>query len=293
MFSPDPTADGPPTLHIEGPLACLRLNRPLRRNRLDDGDLAAIVAAMAQLDQRVQQPGAGAGGPRVLLIASAGPAFCAGYDLPSLEADPVGGPQRFEAMVQAVLAQPLPTICRLHGGVYGGATDLALACDFRIGTHAVELRMPAARIGLHYSPRGLARFAARLGPSVARRLFLSAPTLDARELHRIGYLDELVGPPASASESEETARSALDAAVLALARDIAAFAPLAVQGMRRSLDGVASEPWPAQAVHRGAPAPSSAWNDALEREERCARSEDLLEGLAALRTRRTPEFRGR
>ena len=39
----------------------------------------------------------------------------------------------------------VPTVARLNGGVFGGATDLALACDFRIGVHGMELRMPAAR----------------------------------------------------------------------------------------------------------------------------------------------------
>ena len=37
----------------------------------------------------------------------------------------------------------VPTICRLNGGVYGGSTDLALACDFRVGTPTVEMFMPA------------------------------------------------------------------------------------------------------------------------------------------------------
>ncbi len=283
MFTPDPAADGPPTLHVEGMIACLRLNRPQRRNRLDDDDLAAIVRAMGTLEQWVQDPPVARPPPRVLVIASGGPAFCAGYDLASLAADPVGGPQRFEAMVQSVLAQPLPTLCRLQGGVYGGATDLALACDFRIGTDAVELRMPAARIGLHYSPAGLARFAARLGMASAKRLFLTAPTLDAAELQAIGYLDERVAAGAA------SALDALDAVVLERAQALAALAPLAVQGMRRSLDDWAAGLWSAGAD----PAAASRWQEARQREAQCARSDDLREGLAALSRRSAPAFRAR
>ena len=49
----------------------------------------------------------------------------------------------------------MPTICRLNGGVYGGSTDLALACDFRIGIDTCEMFMPAARLGLHYYKSGI------------------------------------------------------------------------------------------------------------------------------------------
>lgn len=272
MFAPDSLGDGaegPPTLNLRGPLAVLHLNRPRQRNRLDDGDLSAIVAAMQELTDLVRADAGLGGGPRVLVIASSGPVFSAGYHLEGLAASPAGGPQRFEAMVRAVLQQPLPSVCRLQGGVYGGATDLALACDFRIGSPGVQLRMPAARIGLHYSPAGLARFAARLGMATARRLFLTAPTLQADELLRIGYLDECVADAEAAT---------LDAAVVRWCEALAAGAPLAVQGMRRSLDELAG-PW--------------AGTGALEREARCAASEDLQEGLAALRERRPPRFIGR
>lgn len=263
---PQERSEGPPTLHRQGARAVLQLNRPSQRNRLDDGDLTAIVDAMHRLHSLVEAEGAAA--PRVLVIAASGPAFCAGYHLDSLAASPAEGPQRFEAMVRSVLLQPLPTVCRLQGGVYGGATDLALACDFRVGSPAVELRMPASRIGLHYSPAGLARFTARLGPAVARRLFLTAPTLQADELLRVGYLDECVHDDSTAS---------LDAAVNRWCEALVAGAPLAVQGMRRSLDRLATL------------IPSE---ESLQSEARCAASADLQEGLAALRERRLPRFIG-
>lgn len=285
MFAPDPTADGPPSLHLEGPLACLRLNRPRQRNRLDDGDLAAAIDALDALGRRVRDPATAADAPRVLVLASGGPAFCAGYDLRCLAADPVGGPQRFEALVQALIDQPLPVVARVQGGVYGGATDLALACDFRIGGPRVELRMPAARIGLHFSPRGLARFTARLGPATARRLFLTAPTLDADALLRIGYLDERV---------DGAGDEALDAAVLRWAATLARGAPLAVQGMRQSLEEAERGAWGLAAQpQRGPQGDRSAWVAALDREARCAASADLREGLAALAEGRDPVFAAR
>ena len=68
----------------------------------------------------------------------------------------------------------MPTICRLNGGVYGGSTDLALACDFRIGVDTAEMFMPAARLGLHYYKSGIERYVTRLGVDNAKKLFLTA-----------------------------------------------------------------------------------------------------------------------
>ena len=80
----------------------------------------------------------------------------------------------------------------LDGGVYGGATDLALCCDWRIGVSGTRMFMPAARFGLHYYPGGLRRYVRALGAAQAKRIFLTGQTLRAQEMLRIGFLTELV-----------------------------------------------------------------------------------------------------
>jgi enoyl-CoA hydratase/carnithine racemase len=161
----------------------------------------------------------------------------------------------------------VPTVCRLQGGVFGGATDLALACDFRVGVHGMVLRMPAARIGLHYYPSGLRRYVSRLGVSAAKRLFLLAETLSADELPRIGYLDRCV------------AAEHLDAEVGQIVDALLAGAPLALRGMKTSLDEIARGEFDLARLR--------------EREAACAASQDLREGQAALAQKRAPVFRGR
>jgi enoyl-CoA hydratase len=151
--------------------------------------------------------------------------------------------------------------------VFGGATDLALACDFRVGVHGMVLRMPAARIGLHYYPSGLRRYVSRLGVSAAKRLFLLAETLPADELQRIGYLDRCV------------ATEHLDAEVQQIVDALLAGAPLALRGMKTSLDEIARGDFDLARLR--------------EREAICAASEDLREGQAALAQKRKPDFRGR
>ena len=118
----------------------------------------------------------------------------------------------------------MPTICRLNGGVYGGSTDLALACDFRIGVDTAEMFMPAARLGLHYYTSGIARYVSRLGVDNAKKLFLTAQKIAAPEMLRIGYLTAMVPP------------EALDEEVDRLATILAGNAPQAMRGMKRAIN---------------------------------------------------------
>jgi enoyl-CoA hydratase/carnithine racemase len=253
--------EGPPLLAFDSPgRATITLNRPRHLNRLHREDLLAL---QAHLEQVAAMPEL-----RVLVLSGRGRAFCAGFNLEELkEADAAGAdPQLFERTVDALEALPVPTIARLNGSVFGGATDLALACDFRVGVHGMQLRMPAARLGLHYYPSGLRRYVSRLGLAAAKQLFLLAETVDGAELLRLGYLDKWVAP------------EALDAQVQAWADALCAGAPLALAGMKQSLDEIAGG--------RADPARLRA------RESGCAASQDLQEGLAAFAARRTPVFKG-
>ena len=165
-----------------------------------------------------------------LVLPGTGRAFSAGYDLGSIAERAAGAPDQrnpasaFEAVANRLEDLALPTICRLNGGIYGGATDLALACDFRIGVDSCEMLIPAARLGLHYYTSGIRRYVSRLGIDTAKRLFLAAQKIDAAEMLRIGYLTAMV--PAER----------LDAEVDALAAILAANAPGAMRGMKRAIN---------------------------------------------------------
>src|SRR6266702_4164354 len=131
------TADAasPPVLEIDGARATIRLNRPKHRNRLQDDDLGELL----DLFDRIEADPA----IRVMVLTGTGRAFSAGYDLNSVAERAVSAKEEkeeeqsagsaFEGVVNRLEDLGVPTICRLNGGVYGGSTDLALACDFRIG----------------------------------------------------------------------------------------------------------------------------------------------------------------
>jgi len=124
--------------------------------------------------------------------------------------------------------------------------------------------MPAARLGIHYYPGGIVRFVSRLGPAAAKRLFLTADRIGAEEMLRIGYLTEIVP------------EGRLDARVAELAAILAANAPTALRGMKRSIDEVA----------RGA----FDRNAASRRHRDSQRGPEIEEGLRAFAEKRKPDF---
>jgi enoyl-CoA hydratase len=245
-----------PQLTIDGGVATITLRRPAQANRLTVDDLETLSALIAEVNERAEV--------RVLKLRSTGKYFCSGFDIGS-----IGGPRKveFATVVDALEAARPVTIAVLHGGVYGGATDLALSCDFRVGATGIDMFMPAARLGLHYYRSGLERYVSRLGLDNAKLLFLTARKIDAEAMRRIGYLTQLVDP------------AQLDAEVDGLAADIASMAPLAVSGMKRNLNAIA----------RGTL--DVAQLDADIR--RAYTSADLKEGQAAWAEKRAPRFTGK
>ena len=252
----------PPVLERRGARAIIRLNRPRHLNRLQADDLDVLMKLFAEIEADSTV--------RVLVLTGTGRAFSAGYDLNSVaegaasEVEQKGGESAFEATVNRLEDIGIPTICRLNGGVYGGSTDLALACDFRIGVDACEMFMPAARLGLHYYKSGIARYVARLGLDNAKRLFLTAEKIGASEMLRIGYLTSMV--PAEA----------LDEEVDRLVGVLAGNAPVAMRGMKRTIHEIARGKLDKEAADR--------------RHRDSMHGEEIKEGIKAFAEKRPPRF---
>ena len=252
----------PPVLEQDGTRATIRLNRPKHLNRLQAEDLDVLLG----LFDRIEADPA----IRVLVLTGTSKAFSAGYDLNSVAQRAVSTIEEnsagsaFEVVVNRLEDLTVPTICRLNGGVYGGATDLALACDFRIGVDTIEMFMPAARLGLHYYKSGIARYVSRLGADNAKKLFLTAQKISAPEMLRIGYLTAMV--PADK----------LDEEVERLARMLAGNAPVAMAGMKRTINEIARGKLDEAAADRRA-------RDSMHGAE-------IKEGVRAFAEKRPPKF---
>src|SRR5437867_1513155 len=181
-----------PVVSVADGRAVVRLNRPREHNRLEPADLAVLRDTFGLVDADPTI--------RVLVLTGTGKSFSSGFHIGAL-ADRLAGKggaeedrDGFERMVDRLEALRVPTIAALNGSVYGGATDLALACDFRIGVEGMRLLMPAARLGIVYYESGIRRYVTRLGVAAAKKLFMTAQPIEAAEMLRIGYLDEIVAP---------------------------------------------------------------------------------------------------
>ena len=254
----------PVLLLIDGQRATITLNDPAKHNRLDTAGLGKLREAIEAADA--------APNVRVTVLTGAGEkTFCAGYDLGSIpsgkSARPSEGRDSFETVMDRLEAMRMPTLCALNGGVYGGATDMALACDFRLGVRGMRFFMPAARFGLHYYPSGLRRYTQKVSPSFAKRAFLLSEDFTDEDLLRVGYLDWLVE------------RADFPAKVDELAGRLAGLAPLSMSNMKRAIEQFAQAEADIGRIREGI--------------HECQTSDDLREGLAALRERRTPAFKGR
>jgi enoyl-CoA hydratase/carnithine racemase len=253
---------GPPSLAIDGPVATITLHRPETHNRIEPDDVGQIRRYLKKLNDT----------PEVLVIifASTGPSFSSGFDLTrfatSTQAALNASDNAFEALCDELENARAVTIAKLHAPVYGGATDLALSCDFRMGAQGIRMFMPAARLGLHYYGHGIRRWVSRLGLGPAKKLFLTSRTIHAEEMLRIGYLDLLA------------ARDKLDAEVDAWVQDILSMAPLCVVSMKATLNQTARYEYDE--------------SSAVAAFERSLATRDMAEALAAFAEHRKPVFKG-
>ncbi len=244
-----------PRLEVTGHQARLVLQRPDKRNRLEPVDLAQIMRHLDEIQNNASI--------RVVTVEAEGPSWCSGYHLGAL-AEGERPQFDFGDVCDALAAVRVPTIAVLGGNVHGGGTDLAVACDLRVGTEDIVLQMPAARIGLQYYASGLHRFVQRIGAAATKRIFLTSETITAEELLRVGYLTEIV------------AESALGTRVNELCTAISSLSPNAVKLTKiaiNNLSGVSPDLEAVQHSH-------------LE----SLRSADHREAMQAIRERRAPTF---
>ena len=231
----------------DGAVSLLTLERPARRNALNIELCQAIDAAAAA------EVVAGA---RVLVVTGAGTSFCSGADLTGVYGEEFL--DALYAMLHGLTRLPVPLVAAVNGPAIGAGTQLALACDLRVGDVSAKFGVPTARNGMAVDTWTIRTLAAIAGGGVARRLMLAAETVDLDVALGCGLVDR----PGSLDEA------------LTWAAEIATLAPLTLAHNKLVLNGGDDE-----AVARTFAA--------------CWASEDVREAATARTEKRAPLFTGR
>jgi len=211
---PKVTTDAPVLLEeYDRGVLRLTLNRPDARNALSAALMSALLEA---LSRAATDPLA-----RVVVIAGAGPAFCAGHDLREMRAD-----QRRETyerlfaqcseLMLAIVRLPKPVIAEVHGVATAAGCQLVATCDLAVAAEDARFATPGVNIGLFCSTPMVALTRA-IGRKAAMEMLLTGKLIDAETARAIGLVNRVV--------PREGLRDAVDG----LARDIAGKSALTVK----------------------------------------------------------------
>jgi enoyl-CoA hydratase/carnithine racemase len=191
----------------------LTLNRPRARNALS---LAMMEALLGALETIRADPAA-----RVVILAGAGPGFCAGHDLKELRARPERPfyERTFATcarLMQTILALPQPVIARVHGVATAAGCQLVATCDLAVAAETARFATPGVNIGLFCSTPMVA-LARNVGRKAAMEMLLLGELVDAAAAKSLGLVNRVVPD------------DRLDAEVDAMARTIASKSPLTLK----------------------------------------------------------------
>ena len=213
---------------VEQHVATVTLNRPEIRNAFNDEMIAELTDAFTKLgtDDNV----------RVVVLAAAGKAFCAGADLNWMRAmadysyeENLADADKLAQMLKTIYECPKPTIAAIQGDVYAGGMGLVAVCDVAIAVKIANFCLSEVRLGL--APATISPYVIRaMGARAAQRYFLSAEVFDAKKAHQLGFIHERV--------SEEW----LDDEVATLCAKMVKNSPDAVKTCKQLLHDVAGAP---------------------------------------------------
>jgi enoyl-CoA hydratase/carnithine racemase len=259
----------------DGDVATLTFNDPERRNAMSRAMGEAFAREVAQVSR---EPGL-----RAVVLTGAGQAFSAGGDLGMIEEQARNGAaapglarrairdtmRSFYKLFLSVRDLPCPSVAAINGHAIGAGLCVALACDLRVVSRDAKVGLNFTKLGLQPGMGATWTLPRLIGAACAAELLYTSRIIGGEEAARLGMANR-------ALPAEEVLPAAR-----ALAAEIAACAPLAVAGVKHSLERSAAASLEDQLSFEA------------EVQAACFESQDVHEGLAAARERRDPKFAGR
>jgi methylglutaconyl-CoA hydratase len=240
----------------------ITLNRPERRNAFDDLMVRELRDAFSALGQDRSVRG--------VVLAAAGPVFCAGVDLgwmrPSSavsEAQARTDAQGLVAMYRAIDECPCPVVGRIHGSAFGGGVGLVAVCDVAVASDDAAFSLSEVRLG--FVPGVISPFLLRkCGASFVRRYGLTAETFTASEAKGYHLIHEVAD------------RDGLEKRIQELADAVRRLAPNAVREAKALFRRLASAD------------EADCWHLVADTNARARLSEEAREGMSAFLEKRPP-----
>lgn len=255
------------TMQIAEGIATIVISNPERRNALTRSMWEELRRCCEDLGRRKDV--------RVVVIRGEGEAaFASGADISEFGDSRRSADQAaaYHGLVQdaidAIEAIPCPVLARIHGYCVGAGTAIAAACDLRYADDRLRFGIPAAKLGIGYSPHWIRSLADVVGKPAAAEILLSARLFDAEKALRCGFANEIAAP------------ADLEGLVAAQAETLARNAPLSLAAAKISLKQIFAFDGDRD------------WPSAFAAADACAESADYQRALAAFAEKRTPEFTG-
>lgn len=252
--------------HDDEGVTTLTMNRPQARNALSQGMLRAMLDAFIEVSTDETA--------RVVILAGAGPGFCAGHDLKEIKAQNYSRnytEQLFAdcaELMQTIIRLPKPVIAQVHGIATAAGAQLVASCDLAISSQEARFATPGVNIGLFCSTPMVA-LSRNLSNKHAMQMLLTGDLIDAQNAYRMGLVNEVV-------DAEQ-----LETKTMELARKIASKSPLTV--------AIGKE-----AYYRQAELPlSEAYDYTKEVMVRNLEARDAQEGISAFIEKRHPVWCGK